>query len=300
VHERALRGLSFRLVLSLASFHSRRPLVTLPNLRLALAAVALLVLGSAAFAVAQTTPYYITAGDQQLMTVLQSGSTINTFAIPVGGYLLAIPNTVWVGHRADAGATQYTLGGTPTGNTSIGGNNFSQLLDGTTNGINNFGVECCGTTNSVTIANLDWSNQAVPFNLPAGREGVGIAFDPTTNHLFVGTSTGTLYEFDLTGNIINTFAVVLPINGLASLAYEAATDTLWSARVTTVFQLNKSGNLLQSFGIPSLGNNFGGEMPLRGIPEPSSLALLASADDLPLIRRVRLRVSTSFSTRASQ
>ena len=47
---------------------------------------------------------------------------------------MSVRDTIWLGHRDDAGANEFTLGGVATGNTSAGGNAFSQLLDGTTNG----------------------------------------------------------------------------------------------------------------------------------------------------------------------
>jgi hypothetical protein len=226
---------------------------------------------------AQSTPYYIAAGDQTLMTVVQGGTIVDTFSIPFLGYPIAVQNTIWLGHRDDAGATEFSLAGIPTGNTSSGGNNFFQLLDGTTNGINNFGVECCGSPNSVTIANLDWSNQTPLFTVPNGENGEGITYDPTTGHLFVGTFNSILYELDLAGNVINTFPS-LPSVRFSSLAYERATDTLWTARGQTVWQLSKTGVVLQSFTVNgSFQNNYGGEMPFSRVPEPSLLTLLAGS-----------------------
>jgi hypothetical protein len=245
--------------------------MTLFSNRFNLVALALIGLCDGPSAFAQSTPYYIADGDGALMSVVQGGSIVDTFAIPTLGYPIAVDSTIWLGNRDDAGANEFTLAGIPTGNSSAGGNNFHQLLDGTTNGINNFGVECCGSPNSVTIANLDWSNQTVLFNLPT--DGLGITFDPTTNHLFVGTYTQLLLEYDLNGNLINSFNVN-PLVTLSSLAYESATDTLWSSRNHTVWQLDKTGIVLQSFGVADLGNNWGGEMPYGFVPEPTSLVLL--------------------------
>jgi hypothetical protein len=243
------------------------------------AALALLAIGSAPRAEAQATPYYVADGDAQNMFVVQGGVIIGSFAIPSLGYPLAIRNTVWVGDRDDNGATEFTLAGVATGNTGVGGGNFSQLLDGTTNGINNFGVECCDSVNSLTIANLDWSGQTALASLE--EQGNGVAFDSLSGHLFVGGRSNTLYEYTIAGGLIGSFAVAgLPSDGLASLAYEASSDTLWSSRGRQLFQLDKSGNVLQSLVLnATLGNNFGGEMQLKpsAVPEASSLALFCGA-----------------------
>lgn len=236
---------------------------------------------------AQLTPYYIAAGDQDVVTVVQGGALVGTFATPAPGlgYPIAVRNTIWLGDRDNLGAAEYTLGGTPTGNTSPGAGGFSQILDGTTDGtFNNFGVEfgAVNGTNSVTVANLDWSGQATLFTIPF--DGAGIAFDTVSGTLFLGDFGGNLYQYTLGGALLNTFT---PGVSLASLAYEQATDTLWSASNggNTIFQLSKTGTVLQTLNIANanFGNNWGGEMQITAAqqqtaaPEPSSLALVGAA-----------------------
>lgn len=141
---------------------------------------------------------------------------------------MAITNSIWLGDRDNQGAREYGLNGTATGNTSAAGAQISELLDGTTNGKGtNYGATCCAGQNVVTSANADWSNQAALFNI--GVEAAGIAYDTKTGHLFVSTlrSGGVINEYDLAGNLLNSYAVGLDIAGLA---YEQATDTLWATK----------------------------------------------------------------------
>lgn len=141
-------------------------------------------LGLASSVQAQTSPYYIVAGDQQLMTIVQNGALVQTISVPTLSYPIAVRNTVWLGDRDDNGGTEYTLAGAPTGNTSAGGGKFSQLLDGTTDGTHNYGMLLSGP-DAVTVANLDWSGQSILFTLPASAGAEGITYDPNNNHLFL-------------------------------------------------------------------------------------------------------------------
>lgn len=231
---------------------------------------------SALPASAQQTPFYVFDGDAQRGFIVQNGNAtvFNTFGL---GYPVSVRNTVWLGDRDNREAREFDLAGNPTGNTSAGGPVITQILDGTTDGINNYGgVFSAGR---VTIANLDWSNQSVLFNLP--DSAAGITYDPTTNTLFVGLFNNQLQQYSLTGTLLNTFQTQF---FMRSLAYEALTDTLWFAQGSQVRQLDKSGNLLNTVNVTGtnfggFGNNFGGEMPIirngggANAPEPGSAAL---------------------------
>lgn len=234
------------------------------------------VAGLAAGVSAQTQPYYITDGDANTMFIVQGGSLQATKATYNLGYPIAVRNTIWLGHRDDAGAFEYDLFGDATGGSSAGGNGFSQLLDGTAGIANNYGIECCGGTNSVTIADPDWSNQKVLFNLPGGSEGVGIAYATSTGTLFtMEYFSMTVTEYDLNGNPLNSWNYANQSE--TALAYEASTNTLWTAQNSSnlIRQYALDGTPLQTItvaGLGNFGNVWGGEMQ---IPAPGSLALLA-------------------------
>ncbi|MEP6756977.1 MAG: hypothetical protein ABJA67_15840 [Chthonomonadales bacterium] len=251
---------------------------------------------------AQTSAYYIIAGDDHIVNVVQGGFLQNTFVVPGSGgtasYPIAITNSVWLGTRNSSGSNEFTLGGVPTGNTGTGSADLDQLLDGTTDGRgNNYGVQCCTSNgiNNITKANFDWSGQSALFAVPNNEQGLGIAFDTLTNHLFVGTFSGNLFELGTDGTLYNTFT---PGKALSSLAYEQATDTLWSADNggNTIHQISTTGVALQDIVFPDItfGNNFGGEMAVAGrssVPEPgvATLAIggLVTLSGLGFYRRRR-------------
>jgi len=230
---------------------------------------------------ANITPYYLFDGDSSVGYQITNGVLTNTFPTFGLGYPVAIRGSIWLGQRDDASAREFGLNGAPTGNTSVGGNNFSQLLDGATGNGANYGIECCGNINSVTVANTDWTNQHVLFNMPGNPQGLGIAFDPFDNTLWLSTFSGTsILHFNLAGALLGT---INPGQQLAGLAYESATDTFWGFNRSTanLVQFNRAGGVLQDVDIPNFApsNPFGGEMSFRGqvvTPEPASMLLLGS------------------------
>ncbi len=235
------------------------------------------VLGLAHMATAQSSRYYITNGDGSAMYIVQNGTlqaTVTTYSL---AYPIAVTGTVILGQRDDAEAREYTLAGVPTGNTWTGNGTYTQILDGTTDGTQyNYGVLCCSTPTAVIRTNLHWQNSSVLFDLPGNQSGWGIAYDPTTAHLFVSLDDNSIREFDLTGAQISSFtpAVSGPIVGLA---YEQSTDSLWGKTNggNTLYQYSKTGTLLNTVVVPGLspGNDYGGEMAISGAPVAAIPAL---------------------------
>ena len=243
----------------------------------ALAAAVLLAGGLSGQAHAgNITPYYLFDGDSQKAVEIVNGAVTSSFSIPSLGYGVAITSSIWLGNRDNNGATQFTLGGAATGQTSSGPGGISQILDGTSNGVNNFGVTCCGV-NEVTIANLDWTNQTALFAIPAG--GDGIAYDTNSQSLFVSMFGNTVEQFTTTGTELGSFSTSGEVVGLA---YEQATDTLWGWDRTdsSLVQYSTAGTLLQSDSVSTgLSNPFGGEMAMSAVaavPEPASIALMGA------------------------
>jgi hypothetical protein len=233
-------------------------------------------------------PYYLFDGDSNVGYKIANGtaSPFDTFFL---GYPAAIRDSIWVGERDDSGAREYTLGGSPTGATSTGGNGFSQLLDGTAGRSNNFGVECCDVQISVTIANSDWSGQRVLFNIPFN--GSGIAYDGLSDTLYVSDEDGpTVRHYSLGGRLLDSFVLNQPLVGLA---YEEVTDTFWGFNrgSANLVAFNRAGLVLQEIDIPSFApsNPWGGEMPVSAAvtPEPGSMLLMGTG--AALIARARRR-----------
>jgi len=222
------------------------------------------------------TPYYLTDGDSDIAYEIVNGVVTNSFSTFHYGYPIAVRDSIWLGHRNDNGAREYSLAGISTGNTSAGGNNFTQLLDGAGGNNVNYGVECCGSTNSVTIANTDWSNQTALFDLDFA--GTGIAYDFVTNSLFISEFGSIIRNYDLNGQLIQSYNLGMRLIGLA---YETATDSLWGFNRSTdnLVQFDKNGNILQDVDIAGFNprNPYGGEMRVSNVPtvpEPAPLALL--------------------------
>lgn len=236
----------------------------------------LAVLALAGAASAQSTSYYITSGDNNLMYEVKNGAVQNVVSTFSLGYPIAVRNTIWLGDRDDGGAREYNLNGTLTGNTSAGGFGFSQLLDGAAgnNGLN-YGIECCGGTNSVTIANSDWSGQSALFTLPNNTNGEGVAYDTLNDHIYVVDFNGDFYRMNAAGQVLFQSNHGYG-SQLACLAYEASTQSLWGflRGSDTIVNLNLNGGTIGSVNVPGLagvGNAFGGEMV---VPAPGAAALL--------------------------
>jgi len=248
------------------------------------------------------TPYYLFDGDAFTGYKIANG-TVTTFKTFYPGYPVAIRDSIWLGERDDLGAREFTLNGTPTGRTTTGGNNFSQLLDGTAGPSHNYGVECCGGQNSVTVANSDWTGQRVLFNIPFN--GSGIAYDSRTNSFYVSEEARpAVFHYSLGGELLDRFDLSQQLVGLA---FEEATDTFWGFNRSThnLVQFNRSGALLQDMDIPGFAPNnpWGGEMPIGAsptpTPEPASMLLFATGAALAYGGRWRRAVNHAIRRRSS-
>ncbi|MGA9574607.1 MAG: IPTL-CTERM sorting domain-containing protein [Lysobacterales bacterium] len=186
------------------------------------------------------------------------------------GYPVSVRDTVILAGRDDIGSVEYDLSGVATGNTWVGGDNFSELLDGTTDGLSaNYGIECCGATNSVTVADLTWENQSVLFDLPQGTGGSGIAFDSSTGSLWVTSFDDELVtNYSLAGDVLSSFPHGLAQFDACCLAYDESDDTLWMGEngSNILRQFSKNGVLLDTVSITgwSPGNQYSAEMAMSG------------------------------------
>lgn len=235
---------------------------------------ATLVVGAvAAQAHAQTSPIYIADGDSNIVHVIQNGAVQTTFPTYSLAYPIAVGSTVRLGHRDDATGAEYSLAGAPTGATYAGSVLFTQLLDGTSDGVQyNYAVECCGATNSVIRTDLDWEGSAALFDLSgAGSGGKGIAYDSSDATLFVTTFDNLTQHYSLAGVLLNSYAS--PGGDICCLAYDEASDTLWGLDRNTsdLIEFDKAtGAVIQTIDVPGYNqsNAFGGEMAVSGGPPP--------------------------------
>lgn len=240
---------------------------------------------------------YITNGDAATLQAIDTstGSILYSATTHTIGYPLAVRNTIWLGERDNAGAArEYNLAsGTFTGNSvALPGPDFGNFVDGAVNGNVNYTLNAFGSGGAVYQTNADWTNPQALFNV-SGSVLVGITFDNSTGNLWISDQS-RIYEYTLGGALLSQFNHT---GGFGSLAYEAATDSLWyvpNNPNAPLLNYSTSGTLLQSLATPARsGNVWGAEFQAAAItpvPEPASLALfgaITAAGCVRLCRRKR-------------
>lgn len=244
--------------------------------------------------------YYLTAGDQHTMTIVNL-NTQTWYQTPLSGNeyaIAAFPGTgeVTVGAYGNNGAFYDTAGNflhtVNNANTSSG----SQWLDGTTDLTHNYTVDFFN--GNVYQTDTSFNNASVLFNAGDAFTLTGITYDSANGNLWLADrygNPGTITEYTLSGTPLFSFGT--GISFIGALAYEASNNTLWVTTRseencddlgTCLFQYDTNGNLLQTFDIPVRDNIIGGE--IAPIPEPGTLLLMASGA-LALFGVVRRKVS---------
>ncbi len=236
-------------------------------------------------AYAQQQDYYLTDGDSETMFIVRDGQlqdSVTTFNL---GYPIAIMDSVLLYHRDAVEGREYDLSGNPTGFTWTGPGGYSEILDGTTDGVQyNYMVMCCASgdgDNYVLRSDLQFENLEVLFtfdeaDFPDG--GAGIVYDPVGGQLFITAFDNQIYRFSLTGDVLEQFTIDSASGALCCLAYEQETDTFWAARNSSdmLYQFDRQGNTLDSVavdGLESFGNIWGGGMQITGTDAPPPLAV---------------------------
>lgn len=267
----------------------------LPSLRAACwLAVALLSVLPAARA---QNVLYITNGDSSSLQAIDTvtGSILFSVTTSYWAYPIAVTSTsINLGYRENPGLSgQYNLLtgaalGTPS--SPSGSPNWTQAVDGTSDGTHNytFGSFNATSGSSVTVYQTDanWNNPVALFNAP-GSTPVGLAFDTAAGTLWINDYSH-IYQFSLTGTLLSQFAIG---NGYGGLAYQATTDTLWFVPNSTYLPLQQystSGTLLQSLTVSGRSSNvFGAEF--QAIPEPATWELIVLGAPLLMLAARRRR-----------
>ncbi|MEE9130050.1 MAG: hypothetical protein V3T84_08535 [Phycisphaerales bacterium] len=247
--------------------------------------LAVAVLATAGAAQAQTSILYITDGDSDFIKAILGGMIIDQ-NLGIGGsrrYRIAIRDSIWLGDM-DAGTNaEFDFNLDPTGNTSPTGIDIVEGTDGATDGVFNYTVESFVNAGSVYRFNGDWSGGEQLFSV-TGTQIVGITYDTSANTLWIADQF-TIGQYDMAGNVLSSFSHT---GDRGSLAYEAATDTLWyvtNSGGNTIRQYSKDGLLLDTLSVPFGGNVWGAEFVT--IPGPGALPLLLAAAGFARRRRRR-------------
>jgi hypothetical protein len=205
---------------------------------------------------------YLTAGDQQMIWVVQGTSVVNSWSEQHQfEYPLAVSSTIrTLGRFAGEFGSEYTLAGAFTGTTyafPFSGGQF--LVDGTTDTTSNYSVDA--NTGDVYSFSSTWTNPTYLFTTSSGFGD--IAYDSTDNSLWLASFAGNTVEHrSLFGTLISSFTV--PFSNITCLAVDPADNTLWmgsQGTLGTFYQYSKSGTALGSVFYPALSgqNTIGGE-----------------------------------------
>jgi hypothetical protein len=243
--------------------------------------------GLVAFVHAQTigpvSPYYLTAGDQRDILVLQGSSVVATYptvSTSSREYPIIVLGSVIRTDGPNSGEPgyEYTLAGTPTGTSYAVPSIIQSAWDATTDGTHIYLMDY--SAGIVYQTDLDYTNPVALFSGLGSGAFLGITYDPTNNSLWLsGWTSNLVSNYTLSGTLLSSFNA--GISSLTSLALDPATGTLWMGSQQnegTFYEYSKSGTLLQTVVYPGLTsqNTLGGEFAFSAIPEPSTTALFAT------------------------
>ncbi len=220
-------------------------------------------------AAAQTSEYFVMAGDQSAFHVLQGGALIRSWSVLPDTaqyqYPIAVIDTIRT-MGADIGqiGAEYDSFGNDLGPRYTHPAGPIRSWDGTTDGTSNYTID---TTGGVYRLGLDWSNPVLLID--AGSIG-SLTYDPTNDSLWV-TQFGNdlVVNYTLAGAVISSFSTGHDQN--MAIALDHADGTLWLHDRTTqgtFEQWTKAGVMLDRIAIAGMAtqNALGGEMAFVAAP----------------------------------
>ena len=234
-----------------------------------------------------TSRLYLSTGSE--IAILEGSTIVDSWVTGEQEYSLAVDTTVRTWAQGNPLLSplgrEYQLDGTPTGAT------FANQVgccfrDGTTDGRFNYAVRAGAPVSAVYRFNRDWTDpQVMPFSPTFSRDLTGIAHDSSDDTFWLASS-GTSGHFSVihlsrTGQFIAAFG---GSGTNASLAYDAADDTLWvytwAPQTSQLIQFAASDDMTNpNFPLsrqPGIGFVTGIEFQLQPVPEPAASVLLVA------------------------
>jgi hypothetical protein len=242
--------------------------MTTPPLLTALAALAVVFLAPVPLAQAQTSEYFVMAGDQARFHVIKGGVLLRSWSPAAGTaqyqYPIVVTNTIrTMGANVSEIGAEYDLSGNDLVTRFTHPAGPSRSWDGTTDGTSHFAIDSAG---GVYRFDRNWANPVLLFN--AG--GIGsLTYDPTNNSMWVSQfSTTNIVNYTLSGNVISTFSTGHTQN--MALALDHADGTLWLHDRTTqgtFEQWSRTGTRLSRLAVAGMNtqNALGGEMQFQRV-----------------------------------
>lgn len=241
--------------------------------------------GSAVAISAQAAVIYVTDVDSQTAYIVDTdaGTFTSHDTAPVDSPgAIAVTGRIVIADWQGDGAAEFDLAYNATGPTYAGFPEYSQMLDGTTDGVGtNYAVSWNNA--GVIVFDANFENASVLF-APSG-DPIGITYDQSDDTLWlVNDDTGDIENYTLGGSFVDSFSPGLD-GRECCLAYDPADDTLWLSTngSNTFYQYSKAGSELDSVTIAGWepSNTWGAEIQLgeggpigaEPVPGPGAIAL---------------------------
>ncbi len=208
-----------------------------------------LFLASSALSQAQTSTYYLTAGDQDLNFAVAHGAVVHSWTQQYSEeYPLAVSGGTirTTGIRSGLPGGGYRLDGSPLMANFSHSVTDARFFDGATDGRHNYSVDY--DTGNVYRFETDWSGAQLLFTGAAGD--LGITYDASDRTLWIlNFDSGEVRHHTLQGALLGSFSTGLLDTG--ALALDPSDGTLWlTSQITkgVLYQYRSAGKFLPECG----------------------------------------------------